>query len=75
MLLATPEGLLPEDDSPVGLDCTDVQAQAAMTGWRSYAWAALEPIAPLLRVREAFAGNRRRADLGLQPGRAGAAAG
>ena len=57
VLLATPEGLLPEDDSPVGIDCTDVQPQAAMTGWRSYAWAVLEPIAPLLRVREAFAGK------------------
>jgi hypothetical protein len=57
VLLATPEGLLPEDDSPVGLDCTDVQPSAAMTGWRSYAWAMLEPIAPLFRVREAFAGK------------------
>ena len=57
VLLATPEGLLPEDDSPVGLDCTDVQPQAAMTGWRSFAWSALEPIAPLFRVREAFAGK------------------
>ena len=57
ILLATPEGLLPEDDSPVGLDCTDVQPQAAMTGWRSHAWAVIEPIAPLFRVSEAFAGK------------------
>jgi len=57
VVLATPEGLLPEDDSPVGLDCTDVQPQAAMAGWRSYAWSLLEPIAPLFRVREAFAGK------------------
>ncbi|HKY59568.1 MAG TPA: hypothetical protein VJP59_01025, partial [Gemmatimonadota bacterium] len=57
VVLATPEGILPEDDSPVGLDCTDVQPQTAMTGWRSYAWSVLEPIAPLFRVREAFAGK------------------
>lgn len=57
VVLATPEGILPEDDSPVGLDCTDVQPQAAMTGWRSYAWSMLRPISPFLRVREAFAGR------------------
>jgi hypothetical protein len=57
VLLATPEGILPEDDSPVGLDCTDVQPAVTMTGWRSYAWSVLEPIAPLFRVREAFAGK------------------
>ena len=57
VVLATPEGLLPEDDSPVGLDCTDVQPQAAMTGWRSFAWTMIEPIAPLFRVSEAFAGR------------------
>ncbi|HJU87118.1 MAG TPA: hypothetical protein VJ788_07115 [Gemmatimonadota bacterium] len=57
VVLATPEGLLPEDDSPVGIDCTDVQPQVTMTGWRRYAWSVLEPIAPLFRVREAFAGK------------------
>ena len=57
VVLATPEGLLPEDDSPVGLDCTDVQPQVTMTGWRSVAWSILEPVAPLFRVREAFAGK------------------
>ncbi len=57
VLLLSPEGFLPEDDAPVGIDCTDVEPEVAMTGWRSYAWAVLEPIAPLFRVSEAFAGK------------------
>jgi hypothetical protein len=55
--LLTPEGFLPEDDAPVGLDCTDVQPEVAMTGWRSYAWTVLEPVSPLFRVTPAFAGK------------------
>jgi hypothetical protein len=54
--LLTPEGFLPLDDAPTGIDCTDVeQPEVAMTGWRSYAWTVLEPVAPLLRVTPAFA--------------------
>lgn len=56
--LLSPEGFLPEDDAPTGLDCTDVAAEEiTMTGWRSYAWAMLEPISPLFRVTLAFAGQ------------------
>ena len=77
VLLATPEGLLPEDDSPVGLDCTDVQPQAAMTGWRSFAWAAAGADRSALPCARGVRGQepRRRQDLGVQPGRAGAAVG
>jgi hypothetical protein len=59
VLLLSPEGFLPEDDAPNGLDCTDVVAEpeASMTGWRSYAWTVLEPISPLFRVTPAFAGK------------------
>lgn len=57
VLLLTPEGFLPEDDAPAGLDCTEVEPDVAMTGWRSYAWTVLEPVAPLFRVTPAFAGK------------------
>jgi hypothetical protein len=58
VLLLSPEGFLPEDDAPTGIDCTDVEPEeVAMTGWRSYAWAVLEPISPLFRVSKAFAGK------------------
>lgn len=59
VLLLSPEGFLPEDDAPNGLDCTDVVAEpeVSMTGWRSYAWTVLEPISPLFRVTPAFAGK------------------
>ena len=58
VLLLSPEGFLPEDDAPTGIDCTDVEPEeTAMTGWRSYAWAVLEPISPLFRVSKAFAGK------------------
>ena len=56
--LLSPEGFLPLDAAPAGLDCTDVEPEEiTMTGWRSYAWAALEPLSPLLRVTPAFAGQ------------------
>jgi hypothetical protein len=55
--LLSPEGFLPLDDAPAGLDCTDVEPEVAMTGWRSYAWAVLEPVSPLFRVTPAFAGQ------------------
>ena len=55
--LLSPEGFLPLDDAPAGLDCTDVEPEVAMTGWRSYAWTVLEPVAPLFRVTPAFAGQ------------------
>lgn len=57
--LLSPEGFLPLDDAPNGLDCTDVVAEeeVAMTGWRGYAWSLLEPVAPLFRVTPAFAGQ------------------
>ncbi|HJU87117.1 MAG TPA: Ig-like domain-containing protein [Gemmatimonadota bacterium] len=59
VLLLSPEGFLPEDDAPTGIDCTDVEPEeeVAMTGWRRYAWAVLEPISPLFRVSKAFAGK------------------
>lgn len=57
VLLLSPEGFLPEDDAPTGIDCTDVEPEVAMTGWRSYAWTVLEPISPLFRVSKAFAGK------------------
>lgn len=59
VLLLSPEGFLPEDDAPTGLDCTDVvtEPEVAMTGWRGYAWTVLEPISPLFRVTPAFAGK------------------
>ncbi|CAN5893178.1 hypothetical protein BH20GEM1_BH20GEM1_13970 [soil metagenome] len=57
--LLSPEGFLPLDDAPTGIDCSDVGAEpeVTMTGWRSYAWSVLEPVAPLLRVTPAFAGQ------------------
>ena len=56
--LLSPEGFLPLDDAPAGLDCTDVEPEEiTMTGWRSYAWTALEPFSPLFRVTPAFAGQ------------------
>ena len=56
--LLSPEGFLPLDDAPAGLDCTDVEPEEiTMTGWRSYAWTALEPLSPLFRVTPAFAGQ------------------
>lgn len=57
--LLSPEGFLPLDDAPTGIDCSDVVAEpeVTMTGWRSYAWSVLEPVAPLLRVTPAFAGQ------------------
>ena len=59
VLLLSPEGFLPEDDAPTGIDCTDVEQEdeVTMTGWRRYAWAVLEPISPLFRVSKAFAGK------------------
>jgi hypothetical protein len=58
VLLLSPEGFLPEDDAPTGVVCTDVEPEeTAMTGWRSYAWAVLEPMSPLFRVSKAFAGK------------------
>lgn len=58
VLLLSPEGFLPEDDAPTGVVCGDVEAEeVTMTGWRSYAWAVLEPISPLFRVTSAFAGK------------------
>lgn len=55
--LLSPEGFLPLDDAPTGIDCTDVEPEVAMTGWRSYAWTILEPVSPLFRVTPAFAGQ------------------
>jgi hypothetical protein len=55
--LLTPEGFLPELDAPIGLDCTDVVPEFALTGWRKLAWAVLEPISPLFSVTPAFAGK------------------
>jgi hypothetical protein len=55
--LLSPEGFLPLDAAPTGIDCTDVEPEVTMTGWRSYAWTALEPISPLFRVTPAFAGQ------------------
>jgi hypothetical protein len=55
--LLSPEGFLPLDDAPTGIDCTDVEPEVAMTGWRSYAWSMLEPVSPLFRVTPAFAGQ------------------
>jgi hypothetical protein len=55
--LLTPEGFLPLDDAPNGLDCSDVEPEVTMTGWRSYAWTVLEPVSPLFRVTPAFAGQ------------------
>ncbi|HJR52695.1 MAG TPA: carboxypeptidase-like regulatory domain-containing protein [Gemmatimonadota bacterium] len=55
--LLSPEGFLPLDDAPAGLDCTDVEPEVAMTGWRSYAWTVLEPVSPLFHVTPAFAGQ------------------
>ncbi|MGH7567075.1 MAG: carboxypeptidase-like regulatory domain-containing protein [Gemmatimonadota bacterium] len=59
VLLLSPEGFLPEDDAPNGVVCDDVQPEEeiAMTGWRSVAWAVLEPISPLFRVTPAIAGK------------------
>jgi hypothetical protein len=58
VLLLSPEGFLPEDDAPNGVLCDDVQPEeVSMTGWRKYAWAALEPISPLFRVTPAIAGK------------------
>jgi Tol biopolymer transport system component len=58
VLLLSPEGFLPEDDAPTGVVCGDVEAEeVTMTGWRSYAWAVLEPISPLFRVTPAIAGK------------------
>lgn len=55
--LLSPEGFLPLDDAPTGIDCTDVEPEVTMTGWRSYAWTVLEPVSPLFRVTPAFAGQ------------------
>lgn len=55
--LLSPEGFLPLDDAPTGIDCTDVQPEVTMKGWRSYAWTVLEPVAPIFRVTPAFAGQ------------------
>ena len=55
--LLSPEGLLPLDDSPAGIDCTDVEPEVTLTGWRSYAWTVIEPVSPLFRVTPAFAGQ------------------
>ena len=68
--LLSPEGLLPLDAAPTGIDCSDVEPEVTLTGWRRYAWTVLEPVSPLFRVTRAFAGQspHRRADLGLQPG-------
>ena len=55
--LLSPEGFLPEDAAPTGLDCSDVEEEITMTGWRSYAWAVFKPISPLFRVTSAFAGK------------------
>jgi hypothetical protein len=55
--LLSPEGFLPLDDAPAGLDCSDVEPEVTMTGWRSYAWTVLEPVSPLFRVTPAFAGQ------------------
>ena len=57
VLLLTPEGFLPPDAAPPGLDCSDVVPQVATTGWRRFAQAALAPVAPLLRVTPSFAGQ------------------
>ncbi len=58
VLLLTPEGFLPEDDAPTGVACGGIEPEAtAMTGWREYAWAVLEPISPLFRVTPAIAGK------------------
>jgi uncharacterized protein YfaP (DUF2135 family) len=58
VLLLTPEGFLLEDDAPTGVVCGNVEAEeVTMTGWRSYAWAVLEPISPLFRVTPAIAGK------------------
>lgn len=55
--LLSPEGLLPLDDAPTGIDCTDVEPEVTLTGWRSYAWTVLEPVSPLFQVTPAFAGQ------------------
>jgi hypothetical protein len=53
--LLTPEGFLPVDAAPTGIDCSDLEQEVTMSGWRSYAWSALEPVSPLFRVTLAFA--------------------
>lgn len=56
--LLSPEGFLPVDAAPTGVVCDDVQPEEiTMTGWRSYAWAVIEPISPLLRAAPLFAGQ------------------
>jgi len=55
--LLSPEGFLPLDTAPVGIDCTDVEPEVTLTGWRSYAWSVFEPVSPLFRVTPAFAGQ------------------
>jgi hypothetical protein len=55
--LLSPEGFLPLDAAPTGIDCTDVEPEVTMTGWRSYAWTVIEPVSPLFRVTPAFAGQ------------------
>ena len=59
VLLLSPEGFLPEDDAPTGVLCDDVGPgeEIAMTGWRKYAWAVLEPLSPLFSVTPAIAGK------------------
>ena len=48
-LLLSPEGSCRLRRSNYRADCEDWEPETAMTGWRRYAWAALEPVAPLLR--------------------------
>jgi hypothetical protein len=55
--LLSPEGFLPLDTAPVGIDCTDVEPEVTLTGWRSLAWSVFEPVSPFFRVTPAFAGQ------------------